>query len=298
MPPRFIVAIIVAFWVGSIGYLIYEEYYPWWRTDAPPPFLIELADEASPLAAQWSIYRGNQKIGSASTIMTCLKDDTVELASTIENLDLNSGVPPLNIQVKIIKHHTVQRVTREGHLVTLFSRLHFVVSGIGLRVEIRSTVNGTVRDGKLHATSKLDSPLGKSTHELEPIPVEMGSVLNPMQPISKVRVRPGQHWKITNIDPLGEVLNVSFLQHFQQATNDRGRPIKLKVDTPRTLLARVDADPRPWTYGGTTTSCLVIEYRSDDREVTGSTWVSAADNKVLRQEITSFGDKLVMERED
>jgi hypothetical protein len=42
----------------------------------------------------------------------------------------------------------------------------------------------------------------------------------------------------------------------------------------------------------------VIEYRSDDSEVSGSTWVSINDGKVMRQEMTVSGDRLVMERED
>jgi hypothetical protein len=293
MPPRLIVALIIAFWVGSIAYLIYDEYYPWWRTDAPPPFLVELADEASPLQAEWSIYRGGQKIGSASTLMTCLKDDTVELTCTIENLDLNVGL----VQARIIKHYTVQRVTRDGQLVTLFSRLHFVMTALGMTIEIRSTVNGHVRDGKLHATSKLDSPFGRSTHELEPIPLNVGNILNPMQPIPKVRVRPGQHWKITSVDPLGEVINVSLQRHFQQVTNGKGRPAELKLATPKSLLARVGSETREWNYRGKTVACLVIEYRSDDREVTGSTWVSEEDGKVLRQVANNLGENLIMERD-
>ena len=136
MPPRSVVALIVLFWVGSIVFLIYEEYYPWWRTDAPPPFLVELADEASPLSARWSIYRGDQKIGSANTVMTCLRDDSIELASTIENLELSLGLPPIHVHVRIVKQHTIQRVTRDGQLLTLNSRMHLVFTAVGQRIEV------------------------------------------------------------------------------------------------------------------------------------------------------------------
>src|SRR5258708_1396773 len=54
MPPRNVVCVIVAFWLTATGYLAYREWWPWMRADSPPPFTVELADEATPQNAHWS----------------------------------------------------------------------------------------------------------------------------------------------------------------------------------------------------------------------------------------------------
>ena len=299
MPPRSVVVVILVFWIASISYLIYRDYYPWWRTDAPPPFLVELADEAAPLVAQWSIYRGDQKVGSVTTQMTCLKDESIELSSTIEELQIDMQALGFSVRIRVSRMQTIQRVTRkEGRLLSLDSDLHLALIALGQKFDMRATIKGVVKDGRLHAYSTLKSPLGRSEQQLEPIPIEMGNVLNPMQPIAKVPVRPGQHWKMTNVDPVGEALNVSLQQLAQQAFKGDAGALKLKASVPKVLLAQVDSEPREWRYDGKSVSCYVIEYRSDDRDLTGSTWVSVEDGKVMRQEVSGFGEKLVLEREN
>lgn len=299
MPPRSIVGLIVVFWLSSIAFLIYREYWPWWRTDAPPPFLVELADEAEPLVAHWSIQRGDQKVGSSITTMTCLKDNTIELSSTINNFEINLQALHLNVQVRINTLSTVQRVNREGQLLTIRSRLqmHLQVPAIGQRVELKAYINGRVRDGKLYATSTLESSLGRSEEELEPITMEMGNVLNPMQPIAKISVHPGQHWKMANVDPLGEILVLSLQQMLRQVKKDSA-PLKLGVGTPKVMLAEVASEPRLWQFETRSAMCYVIEYKSEDGAITGSTWVSVDSKMVMRQEVSHLGDKLVMERDD
>lgn len=301
MPPRFLVAFIVVFWVGTIAYLIYEEYWPWWRTDAPPAFIVEMADEASPLVTQWSIYRGDKKVGSISTTMTCLKDDTIELESTIEDLmfEVPAVLVPVTVHFHITKLRTVQRVRRDGQLVRVRSKLNLAIGAFGKDKDLKITaiIQGNVVDGHLHARSTLHSDFGRTEQDLEPIPIQMGSAFNPMQPIAKLRVRPGQHWKMSSVDPLGEAIQASFRHFVQQVAAMGGTSIKLKVDTPKLILAEVASEPRQWSYDGKSAKCYVIEYRTDDRNLTGSTWVSVDDGKVMRQEISSFGDKLVLERE-
>lgn len=298
MPPRYVVATIIAFWIASIGYFIYREYLPWWRTDAPPPFLVELADEAAPLIGHWSVHRGDQKIGSASTKMTCLKDNTVELASEIENLEINMQALAFSVQIRITKLRMIQWVTREGQLLRARSRLQLALIALGQKFEMKATIEGVVKDGKLHAKSILQSPLGRHEQELDPIPMQLGTVLNPMQPIAKLRVHPGQHWKMANVDPLGEAMNIAFQHLLQQITKANGVGAKLRVSTPSEILAEVDRETQEWKHEEKSVMCYVIRYRSDDEKFTGSTWVSVDDGKVMRQEVTGFGEKLVLEREN
>jgi hypothetical protein len=281
MPPRIVVGFIIAFWLGAVGYLAYREWLPWLRADSAPPFTVELADEAAPQHARWSIWRGDQKIGNLTTRMTYLKDDSFELFSAIDNLEIRQ----FGVETKVSKLVTSQHVTREGQLRGLSSRLQLWIAAFGQKFEIVAIVDGEVRDGKLYARCALESPLGGASRVLEPIALESGSMLNPLQPVARVKVRPGQRWKITNVDPLATAIEASFGQLRM------GRA----VSPPKTLLAEV-SEARILEHAGKKISCYVIEYRSDD--AAGSSWVQVDDGKVLRQEVNWSGERMTLLRED
>jgi hypothetical protein len=295
MPPRLVVALIGAFWLASVGYLAYHEWWPWLRADSPPPFTVELADEAAPQSAQWSVLRGGQKIGAVTTRMSVRKDDTFELTSHVKNLDLSVSALGFAARVKVQRLVTVQHVTREGKLLDVESRLEMSIGALGQTFDLQARVEGDVRDGALHARCELESPLCKMKQELEPVPLPSGGVLNPMQPVARLKVRPGQRWKITNVDPLGDAINASFRQLLGQLQGATAR-FRANVSPPRVLLAEVLSEPQTMTFKGQPVSCLVIEYRSAD--VTGSTWVRESDGKVLKQEVTGFGETVTLLRED
>lgn len=298
MPPRVVAGLIVAFWLGTTGYLVYREWWPWFNADTAPPFTVDLADEAAPQYALWSIWRDDQQIGTAATSMTLQKNDTFELYSSVDNLkiEVNLPLPPVKVPFTIAKLTTVQTVTREGRLRSVGSNMLMSVDMFGRRLELRAEVAGVVRDGNLHARSSLDFG-GKSQYTLDPIPLESGSMLNPLQPVARVKVRPGQRWKITNVDPLAEALNASLRQLVaKHLGGGPGDTLKVGAAAPKTLLAEVLSETKELDHKGTKVACHVIEYRSDD--VTGTTWVRADDGKVLRQEITGFGEKMRLVRED
>src|ERR1700677_4759883 len=103
MPPRIVVALIVAFWLASTGWLGYHYWWRWLGTDNPPPVTVELADEAVPQTAQWSIWRGGRKVGKANTSMKCLKDSTLELQSTIDQFEIELSFFNVTVKVKVPK---------------------------------------------------------------------------------------------------------------------------------------------------------------------------------------------------
>ncbi len=280
MPPRIISFIIVAAWLSAISWLGYREWWPYWRADSPPPFTVELADEATPLIAHWSIWRGERKIGMAQTRMSVQRDDTVLLHSTIDNLDLTI--------VKVPRLATVQRVTREGQLLSITSTLQLLLT-LDRTYEIKAGLEGTVRDGNLYAHSRVESPdFGKAEQDLDPITLASGSMLNPMQPVAHIKVYPGQHWTITNVDPLAEVFNAS-LKQFKLGS-------KLLASPPRKLIAEVSDKPQPLMFHDISIPCHLVSYRSDD--LTGRTWVQESNGKVLRQEVKARGETLILQRED
>lgn len=298
MPPRVVAGIIVAFWLATTGYLVYREWWPWLNADTAPPFTVDLADEAAPQYAQWSIWRGGEQIGSATTRMTLQKDDTFELYSTVDNLKIEVALPlpPVKVFFNVAKLTTTQMVTREGRLKSVQSNMHTWVDVLGRRLDLKAEVSGVVRDGHLHARSAIDFG-GRFEYTLDPIPLESGSMLNPLQPVARVKVRPGQRWRITNVDPLAEALNASLRQVVaKHLGGGAGATLKVGTSAPKTLLAQVLSETKELDHKGAKVACHVIEYRSDD--VTGTTWVQADNGKVLRQEVSGPGEKMVLVRED
>jgi len=291
MPPRVVIAAIALFWLASVGWFALREWWPWLRADTPPPFTVELADEAAPTMAHWAILRNNQKIGSAVTRMTMQKNDIVELSSSVENLELPAGL----LTIRVPKLTTIQRVTRDGQLLSLFSRIQLEVGGLGDKFTFTGTIQGDVRNGQLYATSKLEGPLAPpGEQQLDPIALPSGSMLNPLQPVARLRVFPGQRWKITHIDPLGEATRAAGRKML--GTLPGAPTINLGGGTPVVVLAEVASETRLLDHAGRQVECHLVEYRSDT--FTGRTWAKADDGTVLRQEISGMGEKLVLVRED
>lgn len=59
MPSRWVCLLILASWLASMGWLFHQDIWPWLQPDIPPPFTIDLVDEArqQPQAAiLWNVY--------------------------------------------------------------------------------------------------------------------------------------------------------------------------------------------------------------------------------------------------
>ena len=284
MPPRLAVVAIALFWLASMGWLAYRDWWPWWRADSPPPIAVELADEAAPQVAHWSLWRGDKKIGAAMTTLTCQKDDSIKLSSAITDLDLEMGALALKVQIKILNLTTDQYVSREGELRSLESKidLRISVAGENLSERFEARLAGTVQDGKLHSKYSIAG----FEQVLDPIPLQSGSMLNPLQPMARIRVKAGQKWTITSVDPMQQILRAAIAKF----------GVNLPLPKDEVVLATVLDDPQVLTHRDKPVSCFVIEYRSE--KMSGATWVEVESGKVLRQEMTRNDDKMVLLRED
>jgi hypothetical protein len=236
-----------------------------------------------------------------------LKDSTIELQSVLDQFKFEQRALALTVQIEIPNLVTIQRVTAEGQLVSLDSKLlKFFVkeSATGLAFEINNVhLVGEVIAGKLHARCSFESSFGKAEQVLEPIELASGSILNSLQPMAKMRVWPGQHWKITNVDPLMEAVKASIGQIIGELLSGSKKggvkiaSLQLPVSAPTVISAEVLAEPRELIHqDGKSISCYVIEYHSGD--FSGSTWVQSDTGKVLLQEATHEKDKIVLRRED
>src|SRR5258708_40332823 len=86
MAPGSITLAIIAFWAAMTAWVLYNELWPRWQSDNPPPFAIDLTDEAQPNGPNhimWNVViNGKQGIFHLETwVKYRPKEDLFELHS-------------------------------------------------------------------------------------------------------------------------------------------------------------------------------------------------------------------------
>jgi hypothetical protein len=296
MPPRSLVLAIVFFWVATTGWLFYRDLWPRLRSGQPPPYTIDLADEAqrSGPPIPWNVFRGHTRVGEILTGLEYREsDDTFELHSkAAQPLDWGQ-IGPFWIRFKRIS--SMYRVTRDGRLREIVADVTIDVRGIGLMRALGGSatahIAGKVEDRRFVPRGWMS--FGESLTQLPLEPVEVASevsVLNPLHPINRVTgLRKGQHWQMPLLNPLNDSL-MALLK------KDPGAEFLLRDHAGvRILQAEVLSETSFLYWKRRKVPCLVIEYRSD--EATARTWVRESDGLVLRQEASCWGDQVVMVRD-
>jgi hypothetical protein len=285
--------LIVAFWAVTTGWLVYNDLWPRFQPGEPPPFTIDLADEASANVQKtfWTLFRDGVEVGNLETgVKYRDEDDTFEIPSVLSlRLPVLPGDP---VPVKI---ESMYRVSREGELRELAAdgQLANLVSG---------HLDGAVKDKMFLRHFHLIGPGGfEFKPDLKPVPVSnRGSIFNPNQPVNKLRgLRLGQRWRIPMVDPLADIVKAAFSQAVPgfrlpdpPVLNAEVLPI-LKT-LPHLELKPVTRGPPP-TPRRSGELCLVIQYTSD--EISARTWVRESDGVVLRQEATQHSDTWILDRD-
>ena len=67
MPSRPHTLLIVAFWVATMSWLGYRDLRPILLPGQPPPYTIDLADEAQAHVVRWQVYQHGRPKGYATT---------------------------------------------------------------------------------------------------------------------------------------------------------------------------------------------------------------------------------------
>ncbi len=279
MPPRPIVLAIALCWLATSGWLFKKELWPRLRPGQPPPYTIDLADEARThniVPIRWRIYRKGQRVGVAKTRVEFREaDDTFELHSEIESLDLGKES---FVQFRTMRE--MYRVTRDGDLREIVADLGLSVRG-PIPVRIEAHLRGEVKDQRFAPHCRIESSLMNQDFDFDPVQVSSsGSILNPLHPVNRINgLRPGQYWRTPMMNPLRDV-----------AANILGsRPAV------RMLSAEVLPDLQLHWYNGRDRECHVIEFTGDD--VLAHVWVREKDGMVLRYDATIQGEEMVLERE-
>lgn len=284
MPPRWLSAAIVVFWLGMTGWLGWREYWPRWHAGDPPPFHIDLVEEvqrASP-RTPWAVLQDGQPTRRAeSWVEHRPADDTFALG-----LEFKKGIglprPAGGLLPQVRLTSSLYRVTRDGRLLELEvqAEVHGTLPIYRAPVDGTLVVAGDVRGRRFYPRCRLDGAVG-TLLDVNLAPVEVsyhGSVLVPQHPVNKITgLRPGQSWRMPAVEPLAAALGLT--------------------DAVRHVNARVRPGPQVLQWGSRKPkTCLVIDYEGEDE--LGSTWVEVGTDLVQRQETAFAGKRFVLQRDD
>lgn len=306
MPSRWVCWLIALSWLASMSWLFHRDIWPWLQADVPPPYTIDLVDEARQqhqAQIHWNVYLEKDRPGlrphqPGFTAKTWVEyrerpDDTFAFSMQLSPPSIG-GRHHLDLgTVKLERMKSIYRVNRMGQLKEMEVEFRFDASVLGLTIrdtEVR--LAGEVVDDQFRATYKVTPkgiPLPAEMLKLlegqtEPIKLSYnGTILLPLHPVNRIRgLHPGQSWRMPLVNPVEEALSrSSFL------------PLNQK---PRFLNAHVLPQTQQLPDTDEMVRCLVIEY--DDEELQPRTWVQENTGLVLRQEAAAGnGQRLIMQRE-
>lgn len=292
MPSRAITALIVAFWLATIGWFVSREVLPKWWAGEPPTYTIELADEANrhPIPNYWTLSYNGKNVGRLRTSLRYVEaSDTFELSASSAELAFMENLNLFGVRFSIVirDYDDRIRVSREGELRAMSTAAKLAVQSPAAHWEAPFQVKAWIEDGVLRRNGQLQIPGQKLLKiALEAGETPRGRILNPMHPVQRiVGLKPGQQWQQNVVDPRGEIIRAVVKQ-------------ELHIDLPAppsAMTAKVLSEVRPLKFNGELQSCWIIEYRGDDS--VARTWVRQSDGTVLRQEAEAHGETLVLQRE-
>ena len=299
MPSRLGTLLIVAFWLATTFVVVRRDIWPRYFGDEPPAVAIDIADEATQLAAtHWAVTRAGKPVGSLRAHMRYeAADDTFRFVNDYARLRLELA---RGFELEVPQLTTAVRVNRDGGLreQSMSGQMAVLVGGVEVG-SARAEVRGAVEGGVLKAHCTIFAPPESRTpsvdRDLDPVPAPGGQVLNPLMPLNRLRgVRPGRRWVVRAVDPLADAAVLLVRELGKDSALVRAIP----APRSRELLAEVDDEPQLLKRDGLpAVPCWVIRYRHGG-EGEARTWVAVNDGRVLRQEATLSGDSIRFERED
>jgi hypothetical protein len=293
MPPRWVVAAVVAGWLAALGWLAHDAWLPWLRPADEPAFVVEVADEVAPEHFSWTLSRNGQRVGSAETRLAPRKDGRFELTTRLRDLEVGYGkVARFKFQAFAI----TRLVTPAGDQLTLDGKGVVQVTVQGHEAKIEAAVRRRVEGDQSVGEAEFDHAGSVTRTALEPVRLVSRNVVIPLQPGQKYPpLRPGQTWRATHVDPLFEAmagaLRVAVSDRLPGALPDGlGAP-----RPPAVLLAQVQTDTEEVGGRDRVHTCRVIVFEGDGVRV--RTWVDVADGRIVRQEAGYHGETIVLQRE-
>jgi hypothetical protein len=292
MPPRWVSAAVVAAWVASAAWLFRQELWPSLEPDAPPPFTIDLVEEAQTekVPIRWRVTRDGAPVLTARTsVAHRSKENDFTLRAVFEQREAlpDPHHKPAPAPYRVRRMTSAYRVTPEGRLLDVDVQIAIEMID-NLPLDIDARVGGEVAGGQFRPHYEIETPKRKFAGSLPPVAVSsQGSVVMPLHPVGRIGgLKAGQAWRVPVLDPLGEALG-------SLGGGGAGRV--------RFLRAAVRPRAEVIHWNGADTRCLVIDYEEEnqfqDDKMSARTWVREADGLVLKQEAELSGNTWVMTRE-
>lgn len=289
MPSRPVCILIILGWLATTAWFVQREVWPHLGASGPPPYTIELADEAVRTSqTRWALTRNGQRLGVVRTGLAYRDaDDGFELTAIVQNIELIGSGPA---QVTVREYQSRRRVTRAGALRSI----HTAVTLDALGAVVKFTVSAEVIGNQIVPHCRVELQDRVLAPPLAPIELTGPSVLTPLDPVNRIHgLRPGQRWRVPLIDPLADAQRAAL---FALAANLIGQNATMPQPAKTPLLAAKVLGKTQWLeWERGTHECLVIDYRGDD--YTARVWVRQSDGLVLRQEARAAGEELILERE-
>lgn len=295
MPSRRGVVVILLFWLATTGYVGYRDVYPRLFADAAPTVWIDLSDEATQaLPVRWTLYRGEQRVGGVTTQMS--PDAAADAFRFVTKYHGDLAVDIFGVSFRVPDYEMTMLLDRRGQLLAQKMEAAFAVKFFGLSRSGTATVEGVVKDGQLTGACKLVAEdFGTVEEPLKPTPVPDGQMLNPLQPVNRLRgVKPGMRWVIYEINPMGEA--IANIKNFMLKKNLGTSLLSSESTEPDAMIATVGDRPEALKLKRGEHECWVIEVRG--AHGTTTVWVRVRDGHVMQQVAKVEGDTMRLEREE
>jgi hypothetical protein len=300
MPPRWLSAPIIVFWLTTTSWLLYQEVWPLFQSDQAPPFTIDLEDEVQTqqVHIRWDAQYNDHPYLHLETWAEYSPSDDAFALKALVRPRVDSGKEgddkdPFGGLVQIQRLLSVYRIARNGDLRGASFDFAAEANFHGLALPFEGSFTGEVHDGALHSHLRAESSLfaGKNLDmDLEPVALPThGSVLSPLHPLNRIEgLRPGRTWRLPLVDPMSKAFAAVQQKYLPGLAPDDG-------DHEIVLTAQVLPQTQTMTWNSRPVECYVIDYQGED--VTAKTWVQVGTGLVLRQESERHGERLVLQRE-
>ncbi len=280
---RWFQALIVAFWLGTMSWLVFAKVLPPLMVGEPPTYRAIVEDahrHRAQAAARWHIFWNNEQVGSARTETALLPDDVTDLRSQVhfDHFPLAQMAPFRGASISQLLGGTDQGLA-------LDARSSVTIDALKRPLELRSTLQVGLLDQAIEMRGRVEGDhlkltvrMGEFVHHTQTfLPGEaiLSDVLSPPARLPHLRV--GQTWTTPIYSPFS-------------APNRPLEVLKAVVEREETIV-----------WGGRGQRARVVVYRQDQgaglgdsRSPRGRTWV-LEDGTVVRQEATLLSATLRFE---
>jgi hypothetical protein len=331
MPPRWFCLGILGFWLATTGYMFWQDLWPHIQPHEPPPFFIDLVDEAqqnAPTPTRWRFYQAGTLVkpeALPSASFECLAFLVGLAPAEQHRLDTErAGVSVARTWVEYrekpddsfsfhIEFATSPQAQAQGRYLDLgnirLRRLasYYRVNRAGQLLEMNASFTFDLVTF-LHTMKNVQADLKGEVREgqffstcLFTPPPDRGIA---PQRLELKPVKVSYHGSILlPLHPVNRIKGLKPGQSWRMPVVDPfGEALDLTTlllggeSQTRFLQARVLPDYHQLPDTKESAPCLVIEYE-DDQKMQPRTWVQEKSGLVLRQEATVFGRRLILQRE-